>query len=425
MKYQREIHNLNSNMLGIIFACLYLFFAYLSASVFFPEILSRGTLLLFLVFGAMASIKRFFSGMFTLSHYSIWYGILISYTVVTFPFSSSLNSFNSNHFYQMIVCFVITLFMLLFLASEREFCWICWSYVLSAVVMIILLYRSGKLVGDYNQRLGNDVMGNANFFATSMMYSVMYAFWLLIYVKYSVPIKLVLYASIILIIYALMLSAGRKFFVIPFIYLFILLLMKNDDMHAKNVIKYTVLMALIVGLLYLIITKVSILYRAIGIRMEGLFNSLSKNGEVDTSLIVRAQMRSAAIKGWLQKPIFGNGFDTFQYYRSPELVNGRSHGYSHCNHTELLFNGGIVYWLLYYSIFAWVIWKVISNKSTSSKYRALAVAVVISQIILDYGGVFYDTITTQVFLMMAVKALENVEEENWPTQRFESRYIRG
>ena len=425
MNYQRKIYDQGFNSLGIFLGCVYLFFTCLGASVFFPAIINRGTLLLFLAFGAMKVVRNIVCGTFCFSRYSLWYGIFIVYTVITFPLSSSQSSYTSNHFYQMIVCFIITMLLIQFMYTEKDFCWICWAYIFSAFVMIILLYRSGRLVGDNNDRLGNDVSGNANFFATSMMYSLMYAFWLLIYMKYSVRIRLFLCVTILFIVYALMLSAGRKYFVTPFIFLYILLLMRNEGKNANNIIKYTILMGLIVGILYLVITKVPKLYGAIGIRMERLFNSISENGEVDRSLIVRAQMRSAALKGWLEKPIFGNGFDTFQYYRSPELVNGGSHGYSHCNYTELLFNGGIVYWLLYYPIFGWIIWKAISNKSIANKYRALAIAVGISQLVLDYGGVFYDIITSQVFIMMAVKALENLEIDNQPTQRFESRYIRG
>ena len=144
-------------------------------------------------------------------------------------------------------------------------------------------------------------------------------------------------ACIAVIVYALMLSAGRKYFIVPFIFLYVLLLMNQQSGFALNALKYTLLMGVLIFVLYSVIMRTPILYNAIGIRMEQLINSVVGKGPVDTSSIVRSQMRSAAIKGWMKRPIFGYGFNTFQYLRSPELLNGASHGYSHCNYTELLY----------------------------------------------------------------------------------------
>ena len=423
MKYIKEKDTRTFDLIGITLGCMYLFFTYLGESVFFPSFLNRVTLMLFLAYGALSIFSRVNSGMFVLSKYSIWYGVVICYIVVTFPLSSYSNSINSNHFYEMIICFVLTLLLRVFVNSEKEVCWICWTYVLSSILMIFLMFRSGKLVGNYKERLGEDILGNANIFATFIMYSVMYAIWLLIYRKYPRRTKVFLCVCILINIYALMLSAGRKFFMIPFVFLFLLLLMK-DSSSARNAIKYIFLMAIIIGVLYFLITQVPMFYNAIGIRMEQFVNSLTGGGKVDQSSILRSRMRAAAIEGWLQKPIFGNGFDSFKYIKSSEVLGG-SRAYSHCNYTEMLYNGGIVCWLLYYSIFGIMIRETIRNKAISRQFRAFSVAAIISQFVLDYGGVFYDMIASQVFIMLAIKMTEFTDEDNCRIQGNESRYING
>ena len=406
MKYIKEREAISSDPIGIFLGCVYIFFTYLGSSIYLPSWLSRGTLLVFLAYGLLIIIDRVIDRSFFLSQYSIWYGIIVFYTTISFSFSLYPSEIYSNHFYQLIVCFVTTLLLAQFITSENEFSMVCWSYVLSSLLMVILMYRNGNLVGNYDERLGNEVVGNANILATFLMYSVMYALWLLIYKNYRFLLKLIISISIVLDIYALMLSAGRKFFVIPFIFLFVLLLMRSESDYMKNAIKYSLIMILIVIVLYELITRTPSLYNAIGIRFEKLFNFVTGTGKADNSSIVRSQMRRAAIKGWKNKPIFGHGFNSFQYLRTPELLNGKSHSYSHCNYTELLYNGGIIYTLLYYVGFGYIIREVITKKKWDRKMRAFTLAAIISQCVLDYGGVFYDLLTTQIFLLMATRSIE-------------------
>lgn len=412
MKYIKEKRESGYDTIGIGLGAAYLFTTYISGSIYVPYWLNRGALLAFLVYGTLTVICNLVNGTFKPTYYTIWYGFLIAYTVITFPFSSYPSEITSNHFYQMIVCFFITTFLAEFIDSGKGFYWICWAYILSSFLMIYLLYRSGKLIGNYDERLGNEVMGNANVFATFMMYSVIYAFWLLVYIKYNLHIQVFLMVCITAIIYALMLSAGRKFFVVPFIFLYVLLLTNQKSEFALNVLRYTLLMGVLLFALYSVIMRVPILYNAIGIRMEQFINSVTGTGVADTSSIVRSQMRSAAIKGWMRKPIFGYGFNTFKYLRSPELLNGASHGYSHCNYAELLYNGGIVYTLFYYSFFLFTLRKTLADKLIDRRFRAFAVAAIVAQAVLDYGGVFYDIVATQVFLMLSAKASELTLEED-------------
>lgn len=412
MKYIKERDNRTKSALGIALGCLYLFFTYLSGSIYIPLWLNRGTLILFLAYGVFDTVNSIAKGIFRLSKHTIWYGLFIGYTLISFSFSTYPREIYSNHFYQMIVCFTITLFLYGFINTEEDFCRIGWAYVLSSFIMIALLYGSGKLVGNSEDRLGNEALGNANVFATFIMYSVMYSLWLLLNKEYGIVKKTFLSISLLSNLYALILSGGRKFFLACFVFLYVLLIFRYRSSFIKSVAKYTIIMAVLCICVFYLINNTPALYNAIGVRMEQLINSITGNGKVDESAIIRSNMRNAAIQEWIKSPLIGYGFNTFQYLRTTLLFSGGSHGYSHCNYTELLYSGGIIYALVYYSYMIYIVYVARKRIYDKGRYFAFVVAAIVSQLLLDYGGVFYDIVASQIFIMMTAVMLKLSDVEN-------------
>ena len=411
MKYIREngaISIKQTDTLGIALACFYLFFSFLGGSIL-PSWLNKVSLISLLGYGAITVFYKLIKGTFCLSKYSIWYLIFGCCSLLTLTYSE-YSHLEINHFYQIVVSFVVTLFLMEYIRTEKDFCLACWSYIISSFLMIAVLFATGRLVGSHVDRLGNEVSGNANIFATFMMYSILYSSWLLIYKDYRFYIKIFLCGNIISNIYALMLSGGKKFFAIPFIFIYILLLSKKDKDSKKHIIKYTVLVVIIIFAFYYLIMNIPMLYDAIGIRIKQFTNQYTGEGVVDGSSKERAIMRATAIEKWFERPFFGYGLDTFKYLKTPNL--SAHHAYSHCNFTELLYSGGVFLFLVYYALFAFVVMKICCMKNKESKYTAFTIAAIISQFILDYGGVFYDVLTAQIFLMMAVWCLEFQEQNN-------------
>lgn len=418
--------------IGITIGAVYLFFMHLGSSVFFPSIVNRFTLLVFLGYGAVNVLVKIIYGAFHLSRYSLWYLLFIGFCIISVSYSEYPGEITSNHMYQMVVCLVISTLLIDMLKTEKDFCVICWTFVISSFAMLLLLFATGNMVGDANERLGNDISGNANVFASFMMYSTMLCLWLLLFQNYRLIIKGFLLLSIVGNYYALMLSGGRKFFLMPMFFLLLLFISKSRNNEYSNAFQYIMITGFIAVIGYLLIMRVPLLYNAIGIRMEGLFNAITGNGMADSSTVIRSEMRKAAINYWTKKPILGYGFDTFKHLRTSDLLNGGAHGYSHCNYTELLYNGGIVAFLLYYSIFAIIFFEARIKKGSNVGFAAFSVATVLTQFVLDYGGIFYDDITTHMFIMLSVWCLEYL---NKPPQEalvksqqhvgFASKYIKS
>ena len=224
--------------------------------------------------------------------------------------------------------------------------------------------------------------------------------WLLVFQAKKRRMRILLLIMIVTDIYSLMLSAGRKFFVIPFVFLYILLLHKTDKRGRKHAIIYTILFIIGMVALWQMIMRVDVLYRSIGVRMEELIENFI-GGEGDSSSQIREIIRNLAFDEWLKRPLWGYGFDSFKFLAKKAV--GHFY-YSHCNYTELLYCGGILYFLIYYWIFFKIVKICLRNKALPAQYKAFAMAATISLFIFDYGAVSYNSTPSLIVLMMAFTA---------------------
>jgi hypothetical protein len=71
----------------------------------------------------------------------------------------------------------------------------------------------------------------------------------------------------------------------------------------------------------------------------------------------------------------------------------------------LLYNGGILYFGVYYWFYYDLVKRAIKQKKIPTAYRAFAAAAVVSLLALDYGSVSYFATPTIIMLMMADSAL--------------------
>ena len=148
--------------------------------------------------------------------------------------------------------------------------------------------------------------------------------------------------------------------------------------------------------------KVPVLYDSIGIRMEAMLDKTSDAAEDDGSSRTREIMRKDAFSQWQKKPLSGYGFDSYKY-RAKQIV--RKFFYSHCNYVELLYNGGILYFLLYYWIYYKVFIEAFKRKKVPQEYRAFAIATSISLFIYDYGAISYTAAINHIMFALALKLI--------------------
>ncbi len=110
---------------------------------------------------------------------------------------------------------------------------------------------------------------------------------------------------------------------------------------------------------YLIFTNET-LYNIIGIRMKGLSEFLLKKDDYDTSLFLRQYFISVGKKLFVSSPLVGRGFGNFSHLLgenpSSEYLNFGG-TYAHNNYWQILSELGLVGFIIYYSMYALIIFK--------------------------------------------------------------------
>ncbi len=390
-----SLSKINKYTIGYLLACAYIFTSYVAQDILISSRLNSLCMYAFLFMSAFIFIQSLRVDV-TRAGFAIWYLAFMAISVALMLQSPSFSGVFSS-FYTMIVSFLIAICLQLYVKTEKGFRGICWCYSLSSVAFIVLLYLTGNLSGSADDRLGQEVLGNANIFASMMMVGAMLSIWLLIYDCPKKIQKLMMTGIVIFEMYSLALSGGRKFFIVPFIFLYILLWFKEDKRGRRHIVFYTVLFAAILFGVVWLIMNVPTLYNAIGVRMEGFIQNLMGEGG-DSSAAIRETIRRLAWDKWWDRIFFGYGFDSFKYFAEQEV--GYFY-YSHCNYTELLYSGGIFYLLLYYSFYFVILWKALRQKQIPVPYRAFAVGIVLCFLIYSYGAVTYYSTPSKIMLMMA------------------------
>ena len=390
----------NKTTVGTVLLGLYILTSYVAQGIVVSDVVNSAFLYLFLAWGVVTGVME---SSVTITPFKAWYGIFLGLSVLTLVYSPEPFTLLDGSIYFVLVAFILTCFMQRIVTSKKAFQSIAVMYTIASTALMFLLFVTGNLSSLNGIRLGEELVGNnANVFARMMMTALMYELWLLVYEPMTTRLKVLLVLCMGANVVGLFLSGGRTFIVVPVIFLYILLLFKKDRHGRGAFFGYTCLIVVIAVLLWNLMMRVPIFYEMIGSRMEGLLHVLTGEGTVDASTVIRDRMKPLALKGWLQSPLFGHGFDSFKYYNLDVL--GRIY-YSHCNFTELLYNGGILYFGVYYWFYYDLVKRAIKQKKIPTAYRAFAAAAVVSLLALDYGSVSYFATPTIIMLMMADSAL--------------------
>lgn len=388
--------------IGLILLSAYIFTNYIAVDILVSKQVNTITLYAFLVWGLLTTVLYGLKS--KIPTYTIWYAVFMVASIFTMAQSPEFKIM-SGQFYLMIVSFFVTYFVQLFITDKRDFEKLSWVYAWSSLAMVLMLQFTGNLVGSAEERLGEELLDNANNFAVVIMIATMLELWLLVYNSKKLLSKIVLLVMVLYNMYTLALSAGRKFFLLPFVFLYILLLCKKNKKGKRNIVLYTLIAAILAVVAFNMIMKIPVLYDAIGTRIEASIDK-ENSEKIDSgtywSSQIRDEMREDAIAKWEEKPFTGYGFDSYKY-RAQEVV-GHFY-YSHCNYVELLYNGGILYFAVYYWIYYKLISEFFKKKNVDEKHRAFTLAVTVCMFVFDYGMVSYSVASIHIIIALSMKVM--------------------
>lgn len=270
----------------------------------------------------------------------------------------------------------------------------------STEVLFIHLLLTNQL--EVEERLGESLTGNANIFATLFMVGVFCAIFFMYFSERKLS-RIVAFAAFLTQMYALALSGGRKYFLLPLILVCILKIFSADYRGKKHMIRNGILAIGLLAFFVWAIMNVDVLYDSIGYRMEGLFNALTGEGEIDESTIRRGNLIRKGVEIWLDYPLLGCGIDAFK------VVSGRG-GYSHNNYVELLSGLGLIGFGVYYGYYLGLVWNILKIQYSKSE-KWYWVLVIVCLLLFEYGAIAYSVYPVHFILLFACVFLRLQKEQ--------------
>lgn len=370
---------------------LYVIFLYIAQNTLLPPILSSMSMYAFVVWTFLSMLVK---KKIKIYNYTLWYIVLMIWSVVTFLWADNLVLFQV---YSMAVSLIITYCFINAIDTKEKLEYLAFLFVCAADLLCILIFATGQFsVGMDSERLGVEIMGNANTFSTFLMVSAVFASWTLIYKK-RLSVKIFNGLSLAFILFMMAVSGGRKTIIAVLLCSSYFFITKDRNNYFKSILNIIKVLAVVL-LLYFAVMKIPMLYETIGFRFEQLF-SIAKGGSSDVgSDETRLKMVEIGFDAWLKKPILGYGLDTFKYYN---LKVTNHFYYAHNNYIELLYDLGIVGFLLYYGFIGKLFINLVRIKNSQEHYKELGIGLIIESLIFDFGGVSYYTIVIQILLCVA------------------------
>ena len=392
----RSIQNVKDKLL-VFPLLLYIISSYLcQETLISPKINS----LLLLAFVGIAMIYSMFKAKTANLNFSKWYFVFVCYALCSALLMTS-NVFST--LYQMFVILILTFCFSITISNKETLDLIIVTYVLSAVAMGILImhynpvYLLGNLDTINGARLGGEETGNANIFTALMMFSGVFASWLVLYNRNNV-LRVIALLSLLFILYLMAHSGGRKT-IIALVACTIYFIWKKSGSSIKKRILSIVMVSLTIYFSIYLLMNIQWIYDVIGYRFDGLIGFLGGNGESNVSSDnLRKKMIEIGLLGWTERPIFGHGLDSFKFYNAK--VTGRMF-YSHNNYVEILYDFGLLGFILYYAFLYKLYKRLVSMPPSYKIYSILGVGIIIELLFFDIGGISYYSSNNMIMLCIA------------------------
>lgn len=386
-----------------IWFCLllaYIATGYFANDVLLPSAISSLTLYAFLGFSVLMVIVN---GKIKKSPIITWEIACLILAFIAMLYSPEFSIFGGTY-YSLIVNFILVFILTQMDIDQKRLDTVFSTYTFSGAGLIAILFVTGNL-SDESGRLGQELTGNANILAMMLMVSSIYGLWMCIMSK-KASHRIAHIIAVAVIYIGMFLSGGRKYIVVPIVFLFIVLMYKTDSNGRKHALKYTLIVGVSAIAVYLLIMKVPAFYQSIGYRFEGFFALFDDSYEVDGSTDIRMTMIEGAFEKWLSSPIWGYGFDSFKFYNR-DVLTGNFY-YSHNNSTELLYNQGLIGFAAYYSFYVYLIYNAIKKRANHIS-KGFVIGSIVSSLLFEYFGVTYSSTQIQILLLMSIIMLNTNE----------------
>lgn len=189
-------------------------------------------------------------------------------------------------------------------------------------------------------------------------------------------------------------SGSRKAFI--FLFAGILLLFVLRNIGKKKILKTVFKTCFVIIFLGYLLLEVP-MFEFVLSRMKGMVETLMSGEQLDHSTFIREEMIRIGIDQFKDTPLLGSGMGS-----SKMLVYNKigDRMYMHNNFVELLASGGIIGFLIYYSMYIYLFINMFRYRAYRDDNYAICLTLLLFQFIMDYGMVSYDSKSNYFYLMI-------------------------
>lgn len=191
-------------------------------------------------------------------------------------------------------------------------------------------------------------------------------------------------------------TQSRKAFVLLFLGLFLVSIFSSEN--KTNIIKkwFKILIVIILFVFAIWIMSKFPIFSGINERMGNLMESL-KGNEGGHSASLRKQMISLGWSYFLKNPVFGIGIG------APHVIalsNLGEDAYLHNNYVELLCGGGILGFIVFYSIYFYILRRFIKYRKVPHYCKNICIILVLLFLLMEWGKVSCYSKETYFYFML-------------------------
>jgi len=274
------------------------------------------------------------------------------------------------------------------------------GYIVCLIAILFYGYRNILLAIASSVRLTNGLI-NINDFGMCAAYSLLINMYFIVatkkigfYTIFSIPAIAILLAS-----------ESKKAILIIGIGFFLFYILRSQ--RKGNILK-KLLKGIGTIILFALITFFLMQLPALsGIkeRFVLMINGFLKGVNSDSSTLARLDLVKIGLQIFSEHKLLGIGINNAQFV--VEKIYHRENYYLHNNFIELLADGGIVGFTLYYSIFLYFIIQFWKNRDFSNDEFNICFVLIIVNLVLDYGAVsFLDRGTYFYFLIYYLQVMQ-------------------
>ncbi len=329
---------------------------------------------------------------------TVWYIVFTAYSALSCLWSSYLDANMASYFLRMVVIIAMITSISIYVDSPEDLERIIKLYILSMFVIVMIEFITVPVSEWADGGMGSNFSGsNSNGVAFLVFCAELMAF----YEFYSRGKKSYI-ILVVLFLFFIILSSSRKamFAGIAGPMLFVLL-----STYKKN---YFFNVVTIVGLAAIVILYIMIddnAYNAIGKRFDSMFFFWfeDRDHKVDNSLYMRSYYIDLAQRMFSESPLFGKGMGNFaKIIDNVYMLDGV---YSHNNFWQILSELGLVGFILYYSMYFFVIVRLAKGTFINkSRINMLFLTFMVLLLILETGLVTYNSKMPHVIIAIAYAA---------------------